>query len=62
MNAAEYAKQCVGVQVCLGGLIWVRVALGNTAWPELLFNTALIGDVFMPATVCVFDLGEFVML
>lgn len=50
------------VWVCLCGLIWVRVALGNTAWPELLFNAALLGDVFVPATVCLFDLAEFVML
>lgn len=36
--------------------MWVFVALRNTALPELLFNTALIGDVFMLAEVCMFDL------
>lgn len=62
MKAAECAKPCVGVLVCLRGLIWVRVALGNTARPELFFNAAVIGDVFMPTTVCVFDLAELIML
>lgn len=62
VNAAEYAEWCVGVQGFPCGLIWVHVALGNRAWPELFFNTALIGHVFMPAMVRLFDLAEFVTL
>lgn len=42
--------------------MWVCVALGNTALPELFFNTSLIADVLMLAEVCLFDLAEFIML